>query len=80
MIRTQIYLTEEEKVGLEAIAVVHGKTQSDLIRIAIDELIANQSIGSKDKVLNEIAGIWKKRTDIPNVRALRKGWRNRPVR
>ncbi len=39
MIRTQIYLTEEEKAQLETIALTRGMKQSELIREAVDETI-----------------------------------------
>ena len=40
MVRTQIYLTEEEKKGLKSAALAQGVSQSDLIRQAIDDLLA----------------------------------------
>jgi len=80
MIRTQIYLTEEEKAGLESIALALGKNKSDLIRRAVDDLLARQGAVNKTKILDEIAGAWSARNDIPEVRALRAGWKQRPIR
>ena len=80
MVRTQIYLTEEEKNGLEAIALSHGVSQSDLIRQAIDDLLARIGEIDKASILDEIAGIWADRKDIPDVRDLRAAWRRRPLR
>ncbi len=45
MIRTQIYLTEQERDGLRALAAESGKKQSELIRAAIDSLIGK--LGTK---------------------------------
>ncbi|MDD5674149.1 MAG: ribbon-helix-helix protein, CopG family [Chitinivibrionales bacterium] len=80
MVRTQIYLTEEEKAGLESAALAQGKRQSVIIRKAIDDLLAHQATANKTEILNEIAGIWADRKDVPNIRAMRAGWRRRPVR
>jgi Arc/MetJ-type ribon-helix-helix transcriptional regulator len=80
MVRTQIYLTEEEKKGLESVALSQGVSQSDLIRQAIDDLLARTGNIDKDEILDEIAGIWANKKDIPDIRTLRTGWRRRPVR
>jgi hypothetical protein len=80
MVRTQVYLTEEEKSGLETSALSQGISQSDLIRRAIDELLAKTGRVDKSSILDEIAGIWSTRTDIPDIRVIRIGWRRRVVR
>ncbi|MFH0920602.1 MAG: hypothetical protein V1913_09590 [Fibrobacterota bacterium] len=51
--------------------------QSDIIQNAVDDLLARQGAINKSKMLDEIAGIWSVRKDIPDVRALRTGWRRR---
>ncbi|MBW2739126.1 MAG: ribbon-helix-helix domain-containing protein, partial [Deltaproteobacteria bacterium] len=40
MIRTQIYLTDRQRSELTAISQTFGKKQSELIREAVDSLIA----------------------------------------
>ncbi len=80
MVRTQVYLTEEEKKGLESVAISKGISQSDLIRQAIDDLLARTGNINKDEILDEIAGIWSNRKEIPDIRDLRTGWRRRPIR
>lgn len=80
MVRTQIYLTDEEKRGLEAAAASRGVSQSDLIRQAIDDLLARVGATDRSDILDEIAGVWRGRTDTPDVRALRSGWRGRSAR
>ena len=79
MVRTQVYLTEEEKSSLESVALSQGVSQSDLIRKAIDELLAKTVQVDKASILDEIAGIWSDRKDVPDIRELRTGWRKRPT-
>lgn len=79
MIRTQIYITEEEKKGLESIAALHKVSQSNLIRQAIDDLLAKNSGGDRTSVLDEIAGIWSDRDDISSMKDLRAGWQRRAL-
>jgi hypothetical protein len=80
MFRTQVYLTDEEKKGLESIALHQGVHQSDLIRQAIDELLARTGSIDKTAILDEIAGIWSDNKKLPDLRGLRTGWRRRTVR
>lgn len=80
MVRTQVYLTEEEKRGLESAAVSQGISQSDLVRQAIDDLLAKIGEFDRGAILEDVSGIWAKRRDIPDIRSLRKGWRRRPSR
>lgn len=74
MVRTQIYLTENEKTALGALGNALGKAQSELIREAIDDLIARFSKDRRAAVLNNAAGLWKARKDLPDFRSVRKGW------
>jgi hypothetical protein len=74
MIRTQIYLTEKERSALNSIAAQSGKKQSELIREAVDNLIASYSQIRRRKILDRVAGIWKNRDDLPDFEKLRKEW------
>lgn len=59
MIRTQVYITKEEKESLESLAQSTGKSQSELIRNAIDTFIeTNNSQNKKTSLLNAF-GMWK---------------------
>jgi Arc/MetJ-type ribon-helix-helix transcriptional regulator len=80
MIRTQIYITEEEKKGIESVTMSRGINQSEFIRQAIDELLTKTIDIDKSEILDEIAGIWSDRKEIPDIRDLRTGWRNRTMR
>ena len=74
MVRTQIYMTERQRDELAAMAKTMGKKQSELIREAIDRLIAQSSDRQRAAVLQETAGIWKNRKDLPDFNAARAGW------
>jgi chromosome segregation and condensation protein ScpB len=74
MIRTQIYLTEQQRNELAAIAKSFGKKQSELIREAIDRFIEQTGKSHRELVLREVAGIWKDRTDLPDFKSIRAEW------
>lgn len=74
MIRTQIYLTEHQRDRLVAIAKTAGKKQSELIREAVDHLIAQKGRNTREAVLREAAGLWKNRKDLPDFKKTRAGW------
>ena len=74
MVRTQVYLTENQREELAAIAKAEGKKQSELIREAIDRLIDQAGSNRREVVLRETAGIWKDRTDLPDFKKMRAEW------
>jgi metal-responsive CopG/Arc/MetJ family transcriptional regulator len=74
MVRTQIYLTENQRNELATIAKADGKKQSELIRDAIDRLIDQEGRGHREFVLHKAAGIWKDRTDLPDFNSIRSEW------
>ncbi|MFC1853755.1 ribbon-helix-helix domain-containing protein [candidate division CSSED10-310 bacterium] len=74
MVRTQVYLTERQRSELAAIAKAMGKKQSELIREAVDRLIAQSGRSRREAVLSEAAGIWKDRTDLPDFEETRADW------
>jgi len=73
MVRTQIYLTQEEKVALAVLSRKTGKKQSELIRQAVDSLIALSSRSRRQHALDRAAGMWKGRNDLPDFAAVRRG-------
>jgi metal-responsive CopG/Arc/MetJ family transcriptional regulator len=77
MVRTQIYLTEEEKAQLETIALTRGVKQSELIREAVDELIEKYTPSQRLTRIKQARGLWKNRRDLPALGDLRLGWSRR---
>lgn len=61
MIRTQIYITEEEKRKLRKLAEYSGRKQSELVRNAIDAFLAHASASTSRDVLRTCRGMWKDR-------------------
>jgi metal-responsive CopG/Arc/MetJ family transcriptional regulator len=59
MVRTQVYITEKEKRSLEILSHKTGKSQSELIRIAIDSLIEEKQKQDKTESLKAVFGMWK---------------------
>lgn len=57
MFRTQIYLTKEEKNGIESAILTQGISQSEFIRQAIDKSLLDAVTINKSTILDEIAGI-----------------------
>ncbi len=74
MIRTQVYLTDHEKASLEQFSATTGKAQSELIREAIDQFVAQNSSTRRKAILADAAGIWKDRHNLPDFDALRRQW------
>ncbi len=74
MIRTQIYLTEQQRDEITAISKSTGKKQSVLIREAIELLIDQTGPKPRKAILEQAAGIWKGRKDLPDFKAMRADW------
>jgi hypothetical protein len=72
MVRTQIYLTKREHERLRRLAARTGRSQSELIRTAVDQFLEQQGAAGRQQVLEEVAGIWRERTDLPDFGALRR--------
>lgn len=72
MVRTQIYLTEAEQQALRALSRRTGRTQSELIREAVDQLIAQSERTDRLAALKQARGMWQDREDLPDFAALRR--------
>lgn len=74
MVRTQIYLTEQQCTELAAIAEQSGQRQSEVIREAVDRFIEQNGQRRRKTILRRAAGVWRDRADVPDLDALRRGW------
>jgi predicted transcriptional regulator len=74
VVRTQVYLTEDERDGLDAVARSTGKRQSELIRDAVDHFLDLAQGQQRAAVLKEAAGLWRNRRDLPEFTAARRSW------
>lgn len=72
MIRTQIYLTEQEQSALKALTRQTGKSQSELIREAVDRLVAQHDSRSRLEKLRAARGMWKDRADTADFAETRR--------
>ena len=64
MVRTQVYLTEEQVRGLKGLAQSTGRKQSELIRDAIDHLLAENRPKDWREALEAVRGMWADRDDL----------------
>jgi predicted DNA-binding protein len=70
--RTQIYLSEQEHEQLRVLAQRSGRTQSALIREAVDLFLHQQQAGARLAGLREGRGVWASRSDLPDWESLRR--------
>jgi hypothetical protein len=77
--RTQIYLSEAERTGLQALAHRSGRSQSALIRDAIDAFLQQHEPQGRRARLRQARGIWASRTDLPDWPALRQELDRHPL-
>ncbi|MEX0927891.1 MAG: CopG family transcriptional regulator [Balneolales bacterium] len=71
MKRTQIYLTQKADEALKTIARRTGKTKSQLIREALDEMVYRYEGEDQHKAFEKAKGLWKDRNDLPDFKKIR---------
>jgi hypothetical protein len=72
MAAARIDLSEAESRALKAIAQRTGKTEDELLRDAVTELIARFQSEDRRALLRQARGMWKDRQDLPDPAALRR--------
>ena len=71
MERTQIYLTTNERKALRALGRRLGRSQSAIIRDAVDRHIDRYQEGNRLDLLRSGRAIWAKRRDLPEFEQVR---------
>jgi hypothetical protein len=74
MLESEINLTEKERDALAEIAQRTGKSQTELVRDAIDHLIAEFQKEDRRSLMRRARGIWKDRQDLPALEDMRSEW------
>jgi predicted DNA-binding protein len=78
MVRTQVYLTEDQDRGLKQLAASSGRKQSELIREAIEGYLAERKPKDWKQALEALRGMWADRDDLDELYAdLRLDWDRR---
>lgn len=78
MVRTQVYLSEEQERGLKQLASSTGRKQSELIREALEGYLAEHKPQDWKEAFEAARGMWADRDDLDDLHAdLRAGWDRR---
>jgi hypothetical protein len=70
----ELHLTEQEQTALATIAQRMGKTPDEVVHDAVKQLIAQFQAEDRLNLLRQARGMWKDRTDLPSLTALRREW------
>lgn len=79
MMATELNLTEQERSALQEISRLTGKTEDELIREAVGQLIVEFQHENRIALMQKAKGIWKERDDLPALGDLRREWDRLPA-
>jgi hypothetical protein len=71
MATAHIHLTDQETEALREIAQRTGKTEEELLRQAVESILAGFQHDQQLTLLRAGRGLWKDRTDLPDFASLR---------
>jgi hypothetical protein len=74
MIETELNLTEHERHVLQEISRRTGKTEGELMREAVGQLINGFQVEARLTLMQQAKGIWKDRSDLPAFEDMRSEW------
>lgn len=74
MIETQINLSEQNQQALIEISDLTGKSQQELITVAIEEMIESYQKQKCLELMRQARGMWQGREDIIDLDKLREEW------
>jgi hypothetical protein len=75
MKRTQLYLDEEMARTLGALSRQKGVTVSELVRAGLRDRYRQSKDIDKVELARELAGVWKDRADLKDIRSVVRGLR-----
>ena len=71
MITAQITLSDDESEALRAMAISTGRTQEAVLHEAVQKFLGESPPDDRLSLLRQARGMWKDRTDLPDLRDLR---------
>lgn len=71
MATNHIILTDEQQAELQVIAQQTGKSEDELVREAVEQLISQFRWEVRRAMIQQARGMWQDRTDLPDFAALR---------
>lgn len=74
---TQISLSGLEAEVLREMAQQAGKSEQELLNELVEGLLHEAVVARRRAILQQAAGIWQDRTDLPDIEVMRKEWNHR---
>ena len=65
-------LTDQQQAALQVIAEQTGKSEEELVREAVEQLIDQFDHAHRLALLRQARGMWQDRTDLPDFDAIRR--------